>query len=327
MINIKNKYRRTSILVKRNQTEAEYATKEELESKVDDVREEIQEVDNHLSNGYVTREKYHQDTDNIYDKINELNSKIVQTKIDGSNFKFQGSTFTDFPSENFTFDNVTDFSYMFRDCGNLKSIELKSEQGHIMLSEARSMFEGCESLTNTSSNLFTHGNASSMFKNCRKLEYFDTLGTHLDNTENMFYGCENLKSVNGFWGGGDTTIALSKTCANMFYGCKSLTTIYVKFEQNGDGLNTTGMFYHCYNLTNFPGFKNLKSNLDISDCDKLTLESCINILNDLYDFNGNNITPKENEGKLRIPSNFLDKVGDNINIATNKGWTILDKYD
>ena len=54
----------------------------------------------------------------------------------------------------------------------------------------------------------------------------------------------------------------------------------------------------------------------------LTYESCINILNGLYDFTGNGETPASNQGKLKVHSNFLTTVGDEISIGTNKGWTI-----
>ena len=54
----------------------------------------------------------------------------------------------------------------------------------------------------------------------------------------------------------------------------------------------------------------------------LDYESCINILNGLYDFTGNGETPTASQGKLKVHQNFLDLVGDEISIGTNKGWTI-----
>lgn len=54
----------------------------------------------------------------------------------------------------------------------------------------------------------------------------------------------------------------------------------------------------------------------------LTYESCISILNNLYDFTGNGETPNSSQGKLKVHQNFLGKVGDKISIGINKGWTI-----
>lgn len=46
------------------------------------------------------------------------------------------------------------------------------------------------------------------------------------------------------------------------------------------------------------------------------------LIEGLYDFTGNNQTPSSSQGKLKVHANFLAKVGDEISIGTNKGWTI-----
>ena len=46
------------------------------------------------------------------------------------------------------------------------------------------------------------------------------------------------------------------------------------------------------------------------------------VTNNLYDFSGNGETPNSNQGRLKVHANFLDKVGEEISIATNKGWTV-----
>lgn len=74
------------------------------------------------------------------------------------------------------------------------------------------------------------------------------------------------------------------------------------------------------------GFINLKSSMTqndgIASCPNITYDSCLNILNGLYDFNVHNETPTSTQGKLKVNQAFLDLVGDNINIAINKNWTI-----
>lgn len=85
----------------------------------------------------------------------------------------------------------------------------------------------------------------------------------------------------------------------------------------------------CYNaankLTDFGGLINLKQSITsngFNNMPNLTYESCINILNGLYDFVGNGETPTSTQGKLKVHQNFLNLVGDEISIGTNKGWTI-----
>ena len=79
-------------------------------------------------------------------------------------------------------------------------------------------------------------------------------------------------------------------------------------------------------LTDFGGFLNLKSSLTSDDNLKrlpnLTKESCINVLNGLYDFTGNGETPNSEQGQLKVAQSFIDKVGDEISIGTLKGWSI-----
>lgn len=79
-------------------------------------------------------------------------------------------------------------------------------------------------------------------------------------------------------------------------------------------------------LTDLGGFINLKSqmvgNSSLKACPYLTYESCINVLNGLYDFTANNEVPTSKQAKLQVHQNFLDKVKDEISIGVNKGWSI-----
>lgn len=78
-------------------------------------------------------------------------------------------------------------------------------------------------------------------------------------------------------------------------------------------------------FTDAGGFINMKSswtNNGLIRCPNLTYQSCINILNGLYNFEGHGETPSSSQGKLKVHANFLSLVGDEISIGTNKGWTI-----
>jgi hypothetical protein len=79
-------------------------------------------------------------------------------------------------------------------------------------------------------------------------------------------------------------------------------------------------------LTYFGGWIGRKYKVSKDQCLKkmpnLTRESCISILNNLYDFTGNGETPNSSQGQLKVHQNFINNVGDDITIGTNKGWTI-----
>lgn len=98
------------------------------------------------------------------------------------------------------------------------------------------------------------------------------------------------------------------------FDCTSLTNIERLFQNTGNELTECG------------GWKNLKinwtDNYGLSRCTNLSYQSCINILNGLYDFTGNGETPNSNQGQLKVHQNFLDLVGDEISIAVSKGWNI-----
>lgn len=75
-------------------------------------------------------------------------------------------------------------------------------------------------------------------------------------------------------------------------------------------------------LVEFGGFIGLKAKIEIHNWSALNYESCINILNGLHDFVSAGETPTSKQGILKVHSNFLSLVGDEIAIATNKGWQV-----
>jgi len=91
-------------------------------------------------------------------------------------------------------------------------------------------------------------------------------------------------------------------------------------------LNIVQLYSNNTTLTYFGGFKNQKLSIDntyfFTRLPNLTRESCLAIVNNLYDFTGNGETPASGQGKLKVHANFLTALGDDVNIATNKGWVI-----
>lgn len=91
-------------------------------------------------------------------------------------------------------------------------------------------------------------------------------------------------------------------------------------------LNILQLYSDLVSLTYFGGYKNQKLSIDnnyfLTRCPNLTRESCLAIVNNLYDFAGNGETPTSSQGKLKVHANFLTALGDDINIALNKGWIV-----
>ena len=79
-------------------------------------------------------------------------------------------------------------------------------------------------------------------------------------------------------------------------------------------------------LTYFGGWIGRKYNITqdyiLKKMTALSYESCISILNNLYDFTGNGETPNSEQGQLKVAQSFIDTVGDEISIGTSRGWTI-----
>lgn len=180
------------------------------------------------------------------------------------------------------------------------------------------------------------------------LQYIDT--SNCDNFSYAFNYLSGITSTNGIsnW---DTSKATNM--ANMFNYCSGLLNADISNWDTSKVTNMSSMFAYCNKLTTlstidctsvaqnqYPlqaysnnttlttvgGFINMKSSWDnnygLSKFTNLTYESCINILNGLYDFTGNNQTPTSTQGKLKVHANFLTTVGDEISIGTSRGWVI-----
>ena len=206
------------------------------------------------------------------------------------------STFTEVP-EWVDFNGVTDMNRMFQYCSNLQTIQL------IDTSNVKSMYY--------------------MFSDCVNLKTIPQLDTsNVTNMSYMFNGCSNLQTIPqldtsnvnkmGYmfysFGGFKTLVSLPK------FNCQKVNDMYSYFSYYGDGMSS---------LTDVGGWENLNCNWNdnygLKTCPNLTYQSCINILNGLYDFVGNGSTETRT---LKVHQNFLDTVGDEISIGTSKGWTI-----
>lgn len=255
--------------------------------------------------------------------IKEVNVNIVPKVSVKDGLKFGFSTYATIP-DYFDFEGVTNCNDMFENC---QSLITPPNFDNMEIHSTDCMFRYCYSLVNItltfdSTYLTT---TSYMFFNCRKLKEIQLFTTsNVTDMNNMFGGCENLITIPPF-----DTRNVNNMHSMFNYGCQSLVSLPPL-----NCIEVTPNNYPIYvyswspllNLTDVGGFINMKSNWDneygLKSCPNLTYESCINILNGLYDFTANGETPTSSQGKLKVHQNFIDLVGDEISIATSKSWVV-----
>ena len=168
-------------------------------------------------------------------------------------------------------------------------------------------------------------NFDSMFTNCTSLVRIPELNTHnMKTAENMFHNCDVLISIPQL----DTSNTWS--IRNMFSGCRKLTTIPLLNASKITVIHYP--FASCSNLTNFGGLENIGEaysttqganypfyQFTLSDSLKLTHESLLNVINNLYDIKTKGCPAQ----KLVLGTSNLAKLtAEEIAIATEKGWTV-----
>lgn len=257
-----------------------------------------------------------------YDTINKGVTVNVPFKLkikDNPTIRLGNSTFATVPDW-IDFDGVTDMSYMFNGCSNLTSAPALDTSN---VKDMNNMFVNCYKLTSVP--LFDTSNVTNMermFYGSSKLTsvpLFDT--SNVTNMSFMFGSCTSLTTVPAF----NTSKATTMNC--MFYSSNWVSLPAFDCSSINDSYGSTHFFGYSQitKLTDIGGFINLKTSADnygINQLPNLTYQSCINVLNGLYDFVSNGETPTSKQGKLKVHANFLTTVGSDISIGTNKGWTI-----
>ena len=156
-----------------------------------------------------------------------------------------------------------------------------------------------------------------MFYNCTSLQTIPELNTsNVTTMEYMFNGCKSLQTIPAI----DTSNV--SNMKSMFYESPNFISIPPLNAGKISFDNYSGLFYFTTmnKLTDFGGLIGFKGNANndytFVRCPNLTYQSCINILNGLADVT-------ELGGRtLKVHPNFLNLVGDEISIGTNKNWTI-----
>lgn len=277
-----------------------------------------------------------------YEEGKESGSTTSKIKVFDYGVNIQDSTFTTIP-EWMDFEGVTNFREAFRDCEKLTVVNDINTNSATSMSY---MFWNCINLTTAALTCTNVTTMEGMFDGCKKLNnVILTTTSNVTNMAYMFQDCWMLTSLPLF------TTSKVLQLGWMFDGCTNLTNVenlkpnaaksfYSTFRKctkltSIPALNASNLEYlgadlfgdtDLPNLTDFGGLVGLKmsskSNEGFVRTPNLTLESCLNILNGLYDFTGNGETPTSSQGRLKVHQNFLNLVGDQISIGTSRGWTI-----
>lgn len=197
------------------------------------------------------------------------------------------------------FSGLTNTSYFFSSCQNLTTIPLINISNS---TDTRNMFDYCSSLTTIPQlNMSNSTNSSSMFADCSNLEEIPQLNTSKVTSMNaMFSKCSNLTTIGLLDGSSVVNINY------MFRSCDKL--------ENFDGIKDLGKAYSTTASAN-----NSSYTLDLAWSNKLTHDSLVSIINNLYDI----ATKGCNTQTLNIGATNKAKLSaEEIAIATAKGWTV-----
>lgn len=250
------------------------------------------------------------------------------------------------------FGNIYSAQYMFNQALSLKTI------GNFTINydgcDVFGLFSQCQNLSSIGSLNIKPYDGRCIFQNCEKLQsvpLFDTSSTIY--ISSMFSGCGSLTTIPLF------DFSSAKESVQMFGYCNSLKTIP---QFNFSKLQSIGtMFLGCTaleslpeldfgnvrmadqmfgweelpNLTTIGGFKNFKPTCwnFIGNCPNLTVESLMNIINNLWNWSDNSsgvITFEDGteydfgtDHSLGFGETNLAKLTDEQKaVATNKGWQL-----
>ena len=270
-----------------------------------------------INDYYYTKDTYYGGIRKYIKEIPMLNTETLDTMYEF----FAGCTnLTNIPNINTS--KVTNMRMMFSGCTKIKTIPMLNTE---KVTNMQGMFTECTSLIEIPE-LYTNNVAdmSSMFSYCKNLKTIPTMNTNKVTTMNMM-----------FYNSGITTIPELDTSKvtnvyNMFYSCSNLITIpKLNFE---NVTNVSGVLTGAESVVNIGGFENLgkayltnKSanysnyGLVLTNCSKLTHDSLMNVINNLYDIKTKGCQAQ----RLQLgPTNLAKLTEEEIAIATDKGFNV-----
>ena len=254
--------------------------------------------------------------------------KIDTSKVTDMRYMFRdcyGLTYV----PQFDTSNVRNMSDMFYQCRTLTTVPIFDTNS---VTDMSYMFYGCNSLTTIQLfDTINVRNMSNMFVNCSNLTTVPLFDTNsVTDMSYMFYGCSNLTTVPQFDTSNVTNMSyMFLECSNLTsvpeFNCSHINSLLytnspIKLFNYENNVSELGGFMHLgEGYTNILGSSN--ATLQLQDLSQLTHESCMNVINKVYDMNLNNAFT--NTASIRFhatPYALLSQ--EDIAIATNKGWSV-----
>ena len=234
---------------------------------------------------------------NLYRTINV--NVIPKINIQKAGLKFGQSTFTEVP-EWADFDGITNMENMFNLCSDLKTIPFIDTSN---VTSMHSTFAYCRNLKILPNNLNLGNctNMESMFEGVTITDYTFLMPWIINPNAEM----GNMISNDNV----DYVPAIPCVGSTSYYQ----SAVFWSYSDFSKLTYFGGWIGRKYNVTQDYILKKMTA---------LSYESCISILNNLYDFTGNGETPNSEQGQLKVAQSFIDKVGNEISIGINKGWSI-----
>ena len=150
--------------------------------------------------------------------------------------------------------NVTSFSWMFKNCYKLTTLDLSNWQVTNKCTKLNTMFYSCSSLTTLNLSTWDVSNVTDfswMFCYCKKLTELNLSSWNVtnkcNNLENIFYDCENLETLTCDFTTWDVSNVTSFSC--MFKWCEKLTSLDLTgWQVTNKCTNLSSTFLGCNNL-------------------------------------------------------------------------------
>ena len=270
-----------------------------------------------INDYYYTKDTYYGGIRKYIKEIPMLNTETLDTMYEF----FAGCTnLTNIPNINTS--KVTNMSTMFNGCKKIETIPALNTS---KVTDMSGMFSECPALIEIpeldTSNVTT---MSSMFNRCKNLKTVPTMNTNKVTTMAFMFSYSGITTIPELNTSNVTSVY------NMFYSCSNLITIpKLNFENVN---NVSGFLDGASNVINIGGFENLgkayltnKSanysnyGLVLTNCSKLTYDSLMNIINNLYDIKTKGCQAQ----RLQLgPTNLAKLTSEEIQIATDKGFNV-----
>lgn len=244
----------------------------------------------------------------------EGNASVADFKITSGYYLFFEGHRVDYLQEILSLcEKITDARYMFYGCKAFTEIDLNNLDTSEVTDMSNMLFT-CNNMTKINISNWKTTKVTSMsttFGNCTRLTTLDLSNFDTSNVETMF---------------------------QMFTSCSRLANLYISNFDMSKVFNVRSIFSSCTALQNLNFGTNLgkgytsKTNnysnytLDLSKSTKLTHDSLMNVINNLYDLNITydvaNGGTLYTQGLVLGSTNLAKLTSSELELATSKGWSV-----